>query len=63
MSKDNKNTQIPGVPTSFRQEFSKKYQNSEKAKKLVKVYLHSSYAVQIPLQFDDFFQNSNFAQI
>ena len=42
MSKDKKNAQIPGVPTSLRQEFSKKSQNSELAKKLVKVYLHSS---------------------
>jgi len=34
---------IPGVPTSFRQEFSKKSQNvTKKRKKLVKVCLHSS---------------------
>ena len=38
------------------------------AKKLVKVCLHSSKAVQISLQFDEYFgpkkfQNSNFAQI
>ena len=33
---------VPGVPTSFRQEFSKKSQNSEMAKKVVKVCLHSS---------------------
>ena len=34
---------VPGVPTSFRQEFSKKSLNvTKKRKKLVKVCLHSS---------------------
>ena len=36
-------TLVPGVPTSFRQEFSKKSLNvTKKRKKLVKVCLHSS---------------------
>ena len=46
---------LPGVPTSFRQEFCKKFLKIAKGKKLMKVCLYCSQAVQISLQFDDFF--------
>ena len=41
---------LQGVPTSFGQEFSKKYLESRKAG----VCLHSTLGVEISLQFDEF---------
>jgi len=46
---------VPGVPSSFKQEFIKKSLNVTKSEKLVKVCLLSSKAEQISLQFDEYF--------
>ena len=55
------NAIIQGVPTSSGQKISKMLKLTED-KKIVKVCLHSSSeVVQISLQFDEKFQNSNFA--
>ena len=48
-------THLPGVPTTFGQEFEKKYLNVTEDENFVKVCLHSSTGMQTFLQFDDLF--------
>ena len=46
--------ELPGVPTSFGQDFSKKSLNVKNGGKFAEVCLYSSLAVEISPQFDEF---------